>query len=65
MAKEMFNRSVAHKNIGEIEAGNNIGGSTIGFWNQVSNNIANNVEDGYADYKKVDATPEERLAIQS
>lgn len=61
MAKEVFNRNVEHKNIGKIRTGNNIGGSVIGFWNQ----MANNVEDSYADYKKVDATPEKRPAIQS
>jgi len=32
MAKEVFNRNVADKNIGEIETKNNTIGSVIGFW---------------------------------
>ena len=60
MAKEVFNRNVGHKNIGEISTGNSIGGSTPGFWNRMADSIENNTKDCYADYRGIDATPEER-----
>lgn len=58
MAKEAFNRSAEHKNIGEIVTGNNIGGSVMGFWNKVADSIENEVKDGYSDYTEIDKTPE-------
>lgn len=60
MVKEIFNRNVEHKNIGEISIRNNIGGTTKEFWNQVANNIENNAKDCYTDYRKIDAIPEEK-----
>ena len=64
MAKEVFNRNVADKNIGEIETQNNTIGSVIGFWNQVANNIENEVKDSYANYREIDKTPEEKTVVQ-
>lgn len=64
MAKEVFNRNVAHKNIGEIETKNNIRGSVIGFWNQMADNIENKVRDSYANYREIDTTPEEKSVVQ-
>jgi len=59
MAKEVFNRNASHKNIGEIETKNNTIGSVIGFWNQVADNIENEVKDSYANYKEIDTKREE------
>ncbi len=53
MAKEVFNRNVADKNIGEIETKNNTRGSVIGFWNQMADNIENKVRDSYANYSHI------------
>jgi len=64
MAKEVFNHNVAHKNIGEIETKNNTIGSVIGFWNQVADNIENEVKDSYANYREIDTTPEEKTVVQ-
>jgi len=64
MAKEVFNRNVADKNIGEIETKNNTIGSVIGFWNQVADNIENEVKHSYANYREIDTTPEEKTVVQ-
>lgn len=58
MAKETFNRKVGHKGFKEIKTGSNIGGTTMGFWNQMTNNIKNNAKDRYTDYKTIDSMPE-------
>lgn len=65
MAKEVFNRTVVHKNIGKIETKNNTIGSVMGFWNQVTDNIENEVKDNYSKYRKIDTTPEKKTKIQS
>lgn len=65
MAKEVFSHNVSHRNIGEIKAKNNAVGTPKRFWDRIADSIENGTKDSsvvnrFADYREIDATPEEK-----